>query len=147
MTDDKMIRLVDALNVPFPPDWLDRANGFQGGLKMQAAWRDGFYACLNAIEALNAGKEVMPNGTSKVPNNDIGPGDQGAVAGAAGHRSDCAIHNAPAYPAGPCDCGFSAGAAEDFETELIDSWIKRNDPDLMREDRDARSELDREYGE
>jgi len=31
--------------------------------------------------ALNAGKEVMPNGTRKVPNNDIGPGDQ-AVAGA-----------------------------------------------------------------
>ena len=26
----------------------------------------------------------------------------------AGHRSDCAVHNAPAYPAGPCDCGFVA---------------------------------------
>jgi hypothetical protein len=59
MTDDKMIRLVDALNVPFPPDWRDRAIGFQGGLKMQAAWRDGFYACLNTIEALNTGKEPM----------------------------------------------------------------------------------------
>lgn len=23
-----------------------------------------------------------------------------------GHASDCAIHNAPAYPAGPCDCGL-----------------------------------------
>jgi hypothetical protein len=66
-----------------------------------------------ADAALNTGKEVMPDGTSKVPNNDIGPGDQDAVAGAAGHRSDCAIHNAPAYPAGPCDCGFSAGAALD----------------------------------
>lgn len=33
--------------------------------------------------ALNTGKEVMPDGTRKVPNNDIGPGDQGAVAGAA----------------------------------------------------------------
>lgn len=21
------------------------------------------------------------------------------------HASDCAVHNAPAYPAGPCDCG------------------------------------------
>jgi len=21
------------------------------------------------------------------------------------HWSDCAVHNAPAYPAGPCDCG------------------------------------------
>ncbi|MEG9528384.1 MAG: hypothetical protein MIL41_21885 [Hyphomicrobiales bacterium] len=22
-----------------------------------------------------------------------------------GHWSDCAVHNEPAYPAGPCDCG------------------------------------------
>jgi hypothetical protein len=21
------------------------------------------------------------------------------------HRSDCAVHNAPAYEPGPCDCG------------------------------------------
>ena len=21
------------------------------------------------------------------------------------HASDCAVHNMPAYPAGPCDCG------------------------------------------
>lgn len=21
------------------------------------------------------------------------------------HASDCAVHNGPAYPAGPCDCG------------------------------------------
>lgn len=85
MTDDKMIRLVDALNVPFPPDWLDRANGFQGGLKMQVAWRDGFYACLNAIEALNTGKEVMPPAPVNSINitTDIGPGGQDAVAGAA----------------------------------------------------------------
>jgi hypothetical protein len=80
--------------------------------------------------ALNTGKEVMPpvpvSDTTNTP--DIGPGDQDAVAGAAGHRSDCAIHNAPAYPAGPCDCGFSAGAAEDFETQIIDGWIARNEP-------------------
>jgi hypothetical protein len=37
---------------------------------------------LAIIRTLNTGKEVMPDGTSKVPNNDIGPGDQ-AVAGAA----------------------------------------------------------------
>lgn len=24
------------------------------------------------------------------------------------HASDCAIHNAPALPVGPCDCGASA---------------------------------------
>lgn len=23
------------------------------------------------------------------------------------HASDCAVHNEPAYPAGPCDCGAS----------------------------------------
>jgi hypothetical protein len=25
------------------------------------------------------------------------------------HWSDCAIHNGPAYPAGPCDCGVAQG--------------------------------------
>jgi len=24
------------------------------------------------------------------------------------HSSDCAVHNEPAYPAGPCDCGATA---------------------------------------
>jgi len=24
----------------------------------------------------------------------------------AGHASDCALHNGPALPTGPCDCGF-----------------------------------------
>ena len=24
-----------------------------------------------------------------------------------GHKADCAVHNEPAYPNGPCDCGFS----------------------------------------
>ena len=28
-----------------------------------------------------------------------------ALSGFDGHWSDCAIHNEPAYPAGPCDCG------------------------------------------
>lgn len=26
------------------------------------------------------------------------------------HDSDCAVHNEPAYPAGPCDCGAEAKA-------------------------------------
>ncbi len=30
------------------------------------------------------------------------------------HRSDCALHNEPAYPAGPCDCG--AGGWQPIET-------------------------------
>lgn len=24
------------------------------------------------------------------------------------HKSDCAVHNEPAYPAGPCDCGATS---------------------------------------
>ena len=24
------------------------------------------------------------------------------------HASDCAVHNEPAYPKGPCDCGVTA---------------------------------------
>jgi len=30
------------------------------------------------------------------------------------HWSDCAVHNAPAYPAGPCDCGVEKGQEEDW---------------------------------
>ena len=26
------------------------------------------------------------------------------------HESDCAVHNAPAYPTGPCDCVLTTGA-------------------------------------
>ena len=28
-----------------------------------------------------------------------------ALAADGGHRSDCAVHNAPAFEPGPCDCG------------------------------------------
>lgn len=28
------------------------------------------------------------------------------------HASDCAIHNEPAYPAGPCDCGADLSPAD-----------------------------------
>ena len=30
-----------------------------------------------------------------------------APATAVGHDSDCAVHNGPAYEAGPCDCSLS----------------------------------------
>lgn len=33
-----------------------------------------------------------------------------ALAGSGGHRSDCAVHNAPAYDPGPCDCGAQVPA-------------------------------------
>ncbi len=31
---------------------------------------------------------------------------EGCQDGECGHASDCAVHNEPAMPAGPCDCGF-----------------------------------------
>lgn len=43
------------------------------------------------------------------------PGGFTMVIGMTAHKSDCAIHNAPAYEPGPCDCGAvraSDGAAE-----------------------------------
>lgn len=39
-----------------------------------------------------------------------------------GHLSDCAVHNEPAYPAGPCSCGFDSGrlsGIEDFRKAAI----------------------------
>lgn len=34
------------------------------------------------------------------------PEPQAQISSCCGHASDCAVHNAPALPAGPCDCGF-----------------------------------------
>ena len=35
-----------------------------------------------------------------------------------GHDSDCAVHNEPAYPAGPCDCKPPQGyTAEELERD------------------------------
>lgn len=35
------------------------------------------------------------------------------------HKSDCALHNAPAFAPEPCDCGATHGAKRAFE------WAKR----------------------
>jgi len=37
------------------------------------------------------------------------------VSGHLGHRSDCAIYNEPAFPAGKCDCGFLDNIQEVIE--------------------------------
>ena len=38
-----------------------------------------------------------------------------------GHASDCAMHNMPAYPNGPCDCDF-----DDFRIgESVAAWEAR----------------------
>lgn len=49
-----------------------------------------------------------------------------------GHASDCAVHNAPAIPVGPCDCGASDGdylrrAIEDGEATVIMDIVRRYD--------------------
>jgi hypothetical protein len=86
-----------AVNIPIDTDGDGEADDFE------LAWFD---SEAEALAALNTGKEVMPFVPVNPANQpDIGPGDQGAAAGAA------------------------------------------LDPDIMREDRDARSELGREYGE
>lgn len=36
------------------------------------------------------------------------------------HYSDCAVHNGPAYPAGPCDCGGG-------ETSEVPTRYRRGD--------------------
>jgi hypothetical protein len=53
MSDHDMIRRGDAYG-EFPDDWRDRAHGFKGTFKMQAAWSDGFNACRKSIAALPA---------------------------------------------------------------------------------------------
>ena len=37
--------------------------------------------------------------------HDDSPRNGDLAAAAACYASDCAVHNAPAYPPGPCDCG------------------------------------------
>lgn len=36
------------------------------------------------------------------------------------HDSDCAVHNAPAFPAGKCDCG--AGTISEVVEKISDGW-------------------------
>ena len=36
-----------------------------------------------------------------------------------GHWSDCAVHNEPAYPAGPCNCGELDPAAYDRYVRIV----------------------------
>jgi len=45
-----------------------------------------------------------------------------------GHASDCAVHNAPAYAPGPCDCGVDAGIAERI-AKALHARIEQNSLD------------------
>lgn len=142
---------------------------------------------VKARAALNTGKEVMLDGTRKVPNNDIGPGDQDAAAGAApgpfrvdpeDWTEDYAHENGN-YMCSCINCkkqffGYKRrivcrvcakpdpvplvsadailhglGVMLDGKHVPLENFYTKPEPfnpDLMREDRDARSELDREDG-
>jgi hypothetical protein len=41
-----------------------------------------------------------------------------------GHKFDCAVHNLPAGPAAPCDCGYAATRADALEEAamIAEAW-------------------------
>jgi len=44
------------------------------------------------------------------------------------HLSDCSVHNEPAYPAGPCDCGgvrLEGGTETPVDREAYDRYLER----------------------
>lgn len=46
------------------------------------------------------------------------------------HASDCAQHNEPAYPNGPCDCGAEP-VVSGLEWRGYELWFKRNGIDIL----------------
>ena len=59
---------------------------------------------LNSEEDISI--QILPNGKIR----EIGDATPVAI-----HASDCALHNEPAFPAGPCDCGV----VEDAKVSLL----------------------------
>jgi hypothetical protein len=43
------------------------------------------------------------------------------------HKSDCAVHNEPAYPAGKCDCGVDLDELERLHQEAAQTQDNQND--------------------
>ena len=61
------------------------------------------------------------------------------------HMSSCALHNGPAYPPGPCDCGASTVKAELLRClEELYSQVLGECPSLLEEDSGGDSRLDME---
>lgn len=66
--------------------------------------RAAFEAACNALpEGVNWGDRLTPEIAQHITQ-----AAQAANAGRGVHASDCAVHNEPAYPNGPCDCGLVA---------------------------------------
>lgn len=59
------------------------------------------------------------------------PERTGCQGGACLHASDCAVHNAPALPAGPCDCGVTMAPAQAQPASEPVAWLYRARPENM----------------
>lgn len=86
---------------------------------------EAFYVFLAKGEVtvgLDLSKTWLQNLPPPVPQQDYGHADQTpkGYAFGAGHASDCARHNMPAYSTGPCDCGIAdADDIENIKTRLV----------------------------
>jgi hypothetical protein len=55
-----------------------------------------------------------------------------------GHASDCAVHNAPALPVAPCDCGYAENVNEEMLDTADEAWsdvydgVSHNHREAMR---------------
>jgi hypothetical protein len=79
--------------------------------RRQGAWGGGFQAKRQAaMDKVNAEfyEEYIKYRTA-FPKGYIAPKQEPVK-----HWSDCAVHNAPAYPAGECDCGVEKEQEEDW---------------------------------
>jgi hypothetical protein len=79
--------------------------------KKQGMWGGGFTAKRQAaMDKVNAefNEEYIKYRTA-FPKGYIAPQQEPVK-----HWSDCAVHNAPAYPAGECDCGVEKEQEEDW---------------------------------
>lgn len=47
-----------------------------------------------------------------------------------GHKSDCALHNGPALPVGPCDCGATQAEFERLARPLIEFLNREGHPHM-----------------
>lgn len=119
----------------------DYGGGYRGGDKFEA-YQHGIGTVINALTSASL------NGLEDYQVRTL------HAMGAKQHASDCAVHNEPAYPAGPCDCDVAPlsmsmfANTADYEAAVRDAIVggtgilqdgKRVDPQAMRQDSQAPS--------
>ena len=58
------------------------------------------------------------------------------------HTSDCATHNSPAYPPGPCDCGARTAELEQALRDLLNyTDMNKDSQNVAHEIKKARKAL------